>query len=173
MICIYIRSLDQARGLLAHGVLVFPSYVSSDFTHTSSGNQCTACVCRWSLSSSKLSCCLSLHLFPFSFPSLTSSCSTSTVSYLCAESHLFVSCLYLFPSSIPCSSLCLSAISTALHCLFILSVLQWCSHILYKHILLEVALKSVHPLQESQYPIRSMPAACVNESLVSFLIGAQ
>lgn len=55
MICIYIRSLDQARGLLAQGTLVSPSAVSSDSQHVSSGNLCTACIRQLSLSTSKLS----------------------------------------------------------------------------------------------------------------------
>lgn len=55
MICIYIRSLDQARGLLAQGTLVFPSAVSSDSQHVSAGNLCTACIRQLSLSTSKLS----------------------------------------------------------------------------------------------------------------------
>lgn len=65
VICIYIRSLDQARGLLALGVLVCPSAVSSDSRHASSGNLCTSCVDPWSVSTSKLSCCLSLLHFLF------------------------------------------------------------------------------------------------------------
>ncbi len=70
VICIYIRSLDQARGLLAQGELVFPSAVSSDSRHASSGYLCTACIRPWSLSTSKLSCRLSLSHSPslsFSF----------------------------------------------------------------------------------------------------------
>lgn len=76
MICIYIRSLDQARGLLAQGTLVFPSAVSSDSQHVSSGSLCTACVRQLSLSTSKLSGTshsLSLHPFFLSYH----------VSYLC------------------------------------------------------------------------------------------
>lgn len=45
VICIYIRSLVQAKGLLAHGALVFPSAVSSDSRHASPGNLCAACIC--------------------------------------------------------------------------------------------------------------------------------
>lgn len=63
MICIYIRSLDQARGLLAQGVLVFPNAVSSDCRNTSPGQLCTACICPWKLSTLKLSCRLSLSDF--------------------------------------------------------------------------------------------------------------
>lgn len=37
VMCIYIRSLDQARGLLAHGALVFLKAVSSNCRHLSSG----------------------------------------------------------------------------------------------------------------------------------------
>lgn len=73
VICIYIRSLDQARGLLAQGVLVLPSAVSSDSQHASSGNLCTPPrIHQLSLSTSKLSgLSLSLsHSSPF-FSSLT------------------------------------------------------------------------------------------------------
>lgn len=63
VIRIYIRSLDQARGLLAQGVLVLPSAVSSDSQHASSGNLCTPPrIHQLSLSTSKLSG-LSLSLF--------------------------------------------------------------------------------------------------------------
>lgn len=70
VICIYIRSLDQARGLLAQGMLVFSSVVSSDSQHVSSGNLCTACIRQLSLSTSKLSCLslvFSLFISVFSF----------------------------------------------------------------------------------------------------------
>lgn len=82
MICIYIRSLDQARGLLAQGMLVFASVVSSDSQHVSSGNLCTACIRQLSLSTSKLSCLsifLTLHLFLF-FQSLFLSLSLCVIS---------------------------------------------------------------------------------------------
>lgn len=46
------------------GCVVCPSAVSSDSRHASSGNLCTSCVDPWSVSTSKLSCCLSL---PHSF----------------------------------------------------------------------------------------------------------
>lgn len=75
VICIYIRSLDQARGVLARGTLVFPSAVSPDSRNTSSGNLCTARICPGSLSTSKLSCHLSLSLShppSFAFPSFWS-----------------------------------------------------------------------------------------------------
>lgn len=55
VICIYIRSLDQARGLLAQGMLVLPSAVSSDSQHASSGNLCALRIHQLSLSTSKLS----------------------------------------------------------------------------------------------------------------------
>lgn len=181
VIRIYIRSLDQARGLLAQGVLVLPSAVSSDSQHASSGNLCTPPrIHQLSLSTSKLSG-LSLSLsfslfisfFFISYPSLTLSCGTSTVTVI-------------FP---------LCAISTALHYLCILYCV--CSHISISCQRCNVALKLLRPLGElrvgaHQEPfflsfacVRNffftinlcetfcvylcVPAACV---LVSFLIGA-
>lgn len=72
VIRIYIRSLDQARGLLAQGVLVLPSAVSSDSQHASSGNLCTPPrIHQLSLSTSKLSG-LSLSLSHSSSPFFSS-----------------------------------------------------------------------------------------------------
>lgn len=107
VICIYIRSLDQARGLLAQGVLVLPSAVSSDFRHASAGNVCTACIHPWSLSTSRLSCRLSLSLssslpfLPFSAPFPLSHFIMWYLHCHChlgAESHFFMSCIFLSPS---------------------------------------------------------------------------
>lgn len=87
--CICIKSLDQARGLLAPGVLLLLlSAVSSDSRHASSGNLCTACIHTRSLSTSKLSCSLfSFSLFIYFF------CSRSLwpFSLQHCHSHLFIS----------------------------------------------------------------------------------
>lgn len=95
MICIYIRSLDQARGLLALGVLVCPSAVSSDSKHASSGNLCTSCVDPRSVSTSKLSCCLSLPhsfvLISLSVFSHFTECTLHCHCHLGAGSQCFVS----------------------------------------------------------------------------------
>lgn len=120
VICIYIRSLNQANGLLAEGVLVFPSTVSSDSTYASSGSLCTACFRQWSLSSSKLSHRLSLShstslsfLFWSLFP-----LSHITMCYL--HCHCLVYLCVFISLALFCVPLC--AISTALHYLFILSL---------------------------------------------------
>ncbi len=98
MICIYIRSLDQARGLLAQGALVFPSAVSSDSRHASSGTLCTACVCPWSLSALKLSCLshffLLISLYPLSLYHMV----LSTVTDILEQKSSF--CLLTSPLSI-------------------------------------------------------------------------
>lgn len=80
--------------------------VSSDFRHTSSGNLCTAWICPWSLSTSKLSrglllslsSCLSLlsfHLFHFIIW-----CHHSHSNVQAAQVIL---CLCLFPIAVPLS----------------------------------------------------------------------
>lgn len=80
VMCIYIRSLDQARGLLARGALVLLKAVSSDCRHPSSGYLCAANIHAPSLPTSKLSCCL-LFLFYSKY--------LSSLFYLLISQHLY------------------------------------------------------------------------------------
>lgn len=92
------------------GCVVCPSAVSSDSRHASSGNLCTSCVDPWSVSTSKLSCCLSLpHSFVLISLSVFSHFTECTLhchrSHLGAGSQCFVSAfsvLSLPPACILC-----------------------------------------------------------------------
>lgn len=92
------------------GCVVCPSAVSSDSRHASSGNLCTSCVDPWSVSTSKLSCCLSLpHSFVLISLSVFSHFTECTLHchrcHLGAGSQCFVSAfsvLSLPPACILC-----------------------------------------------------------------------